>query len=124
MTTGIQSRLFPGSLKAKSARAGFLFVLPAVGLMMLFLVAPVVLAFSLGFTNAKFASPKDPEFVGLDNFTEMLSLAQVSVAADPSDENVAFDNLRELTKPAVAPHIFQLGRKDGEGQCSACQQSA
>jgi len=101
MTTGIQSRLFPASLKAKSARAGFLFVLPAVGLMMLFLVAPVVLAFSLGFTNAKFASPKDPEFVGLDNFTEMLSLAQVSVAADPSDENVAFDNLRELTKPAA-----------------------
>lgn len=99
--TKIKSRLFPNSLKAKSARAGFLFVLPAVGLMLLFLVAPVVLAFSLGFTNAKFASPKEPEFIGLENFTEMLSLAQVSVPADPNDENVAFDNLRELTKPAA-----------------------
>jgi len=69
--------------------------------MLLFLVAPVVLAFSLGFTNAKFASPKEPEFIGLENSTEMLSLAQVSVPADPNDENVAFDNLRELTKPAA-----------------------
>lgn len=78
-----------------------LFVLPAISLMMMFLVAPVILAFSLGFTNAKFASPKEPEFIGLDNFTELLSLGQVTVPADPADENVAFDNLRELTKPAA-----------------------
>jgi multiple sugar transport system permease protein len=94
-------RSLKNSLKLKSARAGYLFVLPAVGMMLVFLVAPVVLAFSLGFTNAKFASPKEPEFIGIENFTEMLSLAQVNVAADPADENVAFDNLRELTKPAA-----------------------
>jgi multiple sugar transport system permease protein len=99
--TTIKKRLFPNSLKAKGARAGLLFVLPAVGLMMLFLVAPVVLAFSLGFTNAKFASPNDPEFVGVDNFTKMLSLGQVQVDADPEDPNVAFDNLREFTKPSA-----------------------
>ena len=100
-TTRAPKRLFKNSLNAKSARAGYLFVLPAVGMMLLFLVAPVVLAFSLGFTNAKFASPKEPEFIGIENFTEMLSLARVNVAADPADENVAFDNLRELTKPAA-----------------------
>jgi multiple sugar transport system permease protein len=99
--TRAKKRLFGNSLNAKSARAGLLFVLPAVSLLMLFLVAPVVLAFSLGFTNAKFASPKEPEFVGIENFTEMLSLGQVSVQADPTDESVAFDNLRELTKPAA-----------------------
>lgn len=99
--TRTRKRLFKNSLNAKSARAGYLFVLPAVGMMLLFLVAPVVLAFSLGFTNAKFASPNEPKFIGLENFTEMLSLAQVTVEADPADENVAFDNLRELTRPAA-----------------------
>jgi multiple sugar transport system permease protein len=67
----------------------------------MFLVAPVVLAFSLGFTNAKFASPNEPEFVGIENFTELLSLGQASVDADPSDPNSAYDNLRDLTKPAA-----------------------
>jgi multiple sugar transport system permease protein len=69
--------------------------------MTMFLVAPVVLAFSLGFTNAKFASPNEPEFVGVENFTELLSLGQVTVDADPSDPNSAYDNLRDLTKPAA-----------------------
>lgn len=94
-----RKRLFKNSLDARSARAGYLFVLPAVSMMLLFLVAPVVLAFSLGFTNAKFASPNEPEFIGLENFSEMLSLGQVTVPADPNDVNVAFDNLREFTKP-------------------------
>lgn len=93
-------KLFSQSLEARSARAGFLFVFPAVAMMLLFLVAPVILAFSLGFTNAKFASPKDPQFTGVDNFVKMLSLGQVTVDADPNDQNVAFDNLRELTRPA------------------------
>jgi multiple sugar transport system permease protein len=95
-----KGKLFKNSLEARSARAGFLFVFPAVAMMLLFLVVPVILAFSLGFTNAKFASPKAPEFNGIDNFTEMLSLGQVTVEADPTDQNVAFDNLREFTKPS------------------------
>ncbi len=99
--TRARKRLFSNSLSAKSARAGLLFVMPAVALMTMFLVAPVVLAFSLGFTNAKFASPNEPEFVGVENFSELLSLGQVSVDADPSDPNSAYDNLRDLTKPAA-----------------------
>jgi multiple sugar transport system permease protein len=39
--------------------------------------------------------------VGIENFTELLSLGQVSVDADPSDPNSAYDNLRDLTKPAA-----------------------
>jgi multiple sugar transport system permease protein len=93
-------KLFSNNLEARAARAGYLFVFPAVAMMLLFLVAPVILAFSLGFTNAKFGSPNEPEFAGIDNFSEMLSLGQVTVDADPGDQNVAFDNLRELTKPS------------------------
>lgn len=99
--TRAKRQLFKNSLSARANRAGYLFVLPAVGMLVLFLVAPVVLAFSLGFTNAKFASPNEPQFVGIDNFTKIFSLGQVSVPADPNDVNVAFDNLRELTRPAA-----------------------
>ena len=99
--TRAKRQLFKNSLSARANRAGYLFVLPAVGMLVMFLVAPVVLAFSLGFTNAKFASPNEPQFVGIDNFTKMLSLGQVRVPADPNDVNVAFDNLRELTRPAA-----------------------
>lgn len=99
--TRAKKRLFTPSLSAKSSRAGFLFILPAVGLMLMFLVAPVVLAFSLGFTNAKFASPKEPEFIGIENFTELLSLGRVTVDSDANDPNVAYDNLRDLTKPSA-----------------------
>lgn len=95
-----KQKLFSSSLEARSARAGYLFVFPAVAMMLLFLVAPVILAFSLGFTNAKFGSPNEPRLTGIDNFTKMLSLGQVTVDADPNDQNVAFDNLRELTKPS------------------------
>jgi ABC-type sugar transport system permease subunit len=58
--TRAKKQLFNNSLSARSNRAGYLFVLPAVGMLVLFLVAPVILAFSLGFTNAKFASPNEP----------------------------------------------------------------
>ena len=96
----LNRKLLGRSLKSRSARAGFLFVFPAVSMMLLFLVTPVILAFSLGFTNAKFASPNEPKFIGIENFTEMLSLGQVTVEADPNDENVAYDNLRVFTKPS------------------------
>lgn len=45
---------------------------PAVGLMLLFLLVPVVLAVGLSFTNARLVSPQAPEFVGLDNFRRVL----------------------------------------------------
>ena len=97
----MRKTLWGTSLEARSARAGIYFVLPAVGLLTLFMVVPVVMAFSLGFTNAKFASPNPTEFVGFDNFSEILSLGVVEVDADPLDDGVAYDNLRTLTRPAA-----------------------
>ncbi|WP_460707784.1 carbohydrate ABC transporter permease [Myceligenerans halotolerans] len=41
---------------------------PALILLLLFLVIPVLLAFGLSFTNARLISPNPPRFVGLDNF--------------------------------------------------------
>lgn len=41
---------------------------PAALLLLLFLIVPVLLAFTLSFTNARLISPNAPRFVGLDNF--------------------------------------------------------
>ncbi len=41
---------------------------PAALLLLLFLIVPVLLAFTLSFTNARLISPNPPRFVGLDNF--------------------------------------------------------
>ncbi|PFG21332.1 multiple sugar transport system permease protein/raffinose/stachyose/melibiose transport system permease protein [Serinibacter salmoneus] len=50
------------------ARWGAGMATPAVVLLVLFLIVPVVLAFVLSFTNARLVSPNPPRFVGLDNF--------------------------------------------------------
>lgn len=89
------------SVESRSARAGVLFILPALALLGLFMVGPILLAFNLGFTDAKLASPNEPQFVGTSNFERILSLGQVTVPSDPTDPNVGLDNLREQTRPAA-----------------------
>jgi multiple sugar transport system permease protein/raffinose/stachyose/melibiose transport system permease protein len=49
-------------------RTGLAMASPALILLLLFLVIPVLLAFGLSFTNARLISPNPPRFVGLDNF--------------------------------------------------------
>ncbi|WP_454853694.1 carbohydrate ABC transporter permease [Promicromonospora soli] len=49
-------------------RSGLMMAAPALILLLLFLVIPVLLAFGLSFTNARLISPNPPRFVGLDNF--------------------------------------------------------
>lgn len=46
-------------------------VSPAVILLILFLLIPVILAFTLAFTNARLISPRPAEFIGLENFTNL-----------------------------------------------------
>ena len=54
--------------RRREGRAGLSMAAPAVVLLVLFLVVPVLLAFVLSFTNARLISPNPPRFVGLENF--------------------------------------------------------
>ncbi|MGL5928778.1 MAG: carbohydrate ABC transporter permease [Dermatophilaceae bacterium] len=47
-------------------------VAPAASLLLLFVVIPVGLMFTLAFTDAKLVSPRPPSFIGLDNFTRLV----------------------------------------------------
>jgi multiple sugar transport system permease protein len=46
-------------------------VTPAVALLVVFIIIPIVLTFALAFTNAKLISPTGPQFVGIDNFSRL-----------------------------------------------------
>lgn len=46
-------------------------VSPAVILLILFLLIPVILAFTLAFTNARLISPRPAEFIGVENFVNL-----------------------------------------------------
>ena len=59
--------------RGSEVRAGRAFVAPAVVLLVVFFLVPVLLCFVLSFTNARLVSPQGPQFVGLDNFTRLLS---------------------------------------------------
>jgi ABC-type sugar transport system permease subunit len=62
------SRRRSAAARRSEGRSGLTMAAPALLLLLLFLVIPVLLAFGLSFTNARLISPNPPRFVGLDNF--------------------------------------------------------
>ncbi len=63
-----RSRRRAHASRNREARAGLGMMAPAAILLLLFLIIPVLLGFSLAFTNARLISPNPPRFVGFDNF--------------------------------------------------------
>ena len=51
---------------------GFLFTVPGVVLLLLFLAGPFLMALGLSFTNERLASPLPTRLIGLDNYIETL----------------------------------------------------
>ena len=105
----------PGAARAR--RAGLLMVSPAMLLMALFLIVPFVLAFAMSFTNQRLVSPNPTQFVGLENYRQMLGLgvlvlepekdAQGQLAREP-DGSVQYPSLRGYTRDN--PDYPQLNR--------------
>lgn len=60
-------------IHASERRAAYLFLTPAVVLLTVFLIVPVLMSFTLGFTNARLGSAYSPEFVGLAQFARALT---------------------------------------------------
>ena len=48
-----------------------LMLLPALVLILVFLIVPIVLTFILAFTNARLISPEPARFIGFDNFVRL-----------------------------------------------------
>ena len=55
----------------RSTRIGWAMIAPALVLMIVFLIVPILLTFGLAFTNARLISPVPAKFIGLDNFIRL-----------------------------------------------------
>ncbi|MFC8450372.1 carbohydrate ABC transporter permease [Kitasatospora sp. NPDC057223] len=64
----------PGTARRGEARAGLAMALPAIVLLLAFLIVPVLLGFALSFTNARLISPEPTRFTGLDNFVRAFTV--------------------------------------------------
>lgn len=68
-----------------SNRAGWAFALPGFGLLAMFIVVPFFFAFYLSLTNQRLISPNPTEFVGLDNYRNLLSISMLSIEPKRDD---------------------------------------
>lgn len=62
-----------GSDARKQTRAAAWLIAPAVALLVLFIIIPIGLMFTLAFTDAKLVSPRPPRLVGFDNFSRLFT---------------------------------------------------
>ncbi|MEM9341642.1 MAG: hypothetical protein AAGA87_01220 [Pseudomonadota bacterium] len=59
----------------RSNRAGWLMALPGVRLIATFIILPFFLAFAFSLTNQRLASPNPTEYVGFENYSDLLAFA-------------------------------------------------
>ena len=68
-----------GSRLLSSNGAGWGMAAPAFGLILLFIILPFVLAFGLSFTNQRLFSPNPTEWVGAQNFRQLLGVGMLTL---------------------------------------------
>ncbi|MEJ7138221.1 carbohydrate ABC transporter permease [Amphibiibacter pelophylacis] len=102
-------RSAPGAARAR--RAGLLMVSPAMILMAVFLILPFVLAFAMSFTNQRLVSPNPTEYVGLDNYRQMLGLGTLVLAPEKDAQG---QTVRDDSGQPQYPSLRQYTRGNPE----------
>jgi multiple sugar transport system permease protein len=92
---------------------GWLFAFPAAFLMFMFIVVPFCLAFFFSFTNQRFSSPNTAEYVGLENFRQLLSVSVLTLEPERDattkailkepDGSIKYPSVRSFTRSADYP---------------------
>jgi len=90
----------------RSNRAGWLMALPGAGLIALFIILPFFLAFAYSLTNQRLASPNPTEFVGFENYRELLGVAIFTLEPERDaagnavieDGEIQYPRLRRFTR--------------------------
>jgi len=95
-----------------SNRAGWLFALPGFGLLALFIIVPFFFAFGLSLTNQRLISPNPTEYVGLQNYRDLLGFGVITLEPlrDDSGElirdedgNLEYPRVRTITRSDEYP---------------------
>jgi len=91
----------------RSTRAGWAFALPGFALITTFIILPFFFAFYLSLTNQRLISPNPTEFVGLDNYRNLLSLSVLTLEPE-RDESGAV--LRDADGEILYPRVRTITR--------------
>ncbi|WPY95298.1 sugar ABC transporter permease [Limimaricola variabilis] len=91
----------------QSNRAGWAMALPGFGLIAVFIILPFFFAFGLSFTNQRLISPNPTEWVGLDNYRQLMGMGVLTLEPERDDEGalirdedgaLAYPRLRNFTR--------------------------
>jgi len=88
------------------ALMGWLLALPALLVLLVFLIIPFLMAFVISFTNQRLISPNPAEWVGLRNFERLLTIRPFTLEPDRDDSGalvyedgeLSYPRLREFTR--------------------------
>jgi len=100
----------PGRNRTYSdGRLGWFMAGPAAALLVGFIILPATLAFVLAFTNQRLISPNPTEFVGIANFSRLLTVKILTLEplADPVTGEVVYPEIRDLTRDPASEY-YQL----------------
>jgi len=89
--------------------AGWAFALPGIALIATFIIIPFFFAFALSLTNQRLISPNPTAFVGLQNYSDMLSVSVLQLAPE-TDEAGAIQ--RDADGSPVYPRVRDITRSD------------
>lgn len=86
----------------RSNRVGWGFALPAFALIVTFIIMPFFFAFYFSLTNQRLISPNPTEFVGFENYRNLLKLAVITVEPERDATGaVVRDDKGEIVYPRV-----------------------
>ncbi|MEM8631652.1 MAG: sugar ABC transporter permease [Pseudomonadota bacterium] len=86
----------------RSNRAGWLMALPGAGLIAAFIIVPFFLAFAFSLTNQRLASPNPTEYVGFENYRDLLGLSIFTLEPERDDTGAVLrDEAGEIKYPRL-----------------------
>jgi multiple sugar transport system permease protein len=82
---------------------GWLMAAPAIILLLVFLIIPFLMGIAMAFTNQRLVSPNPTEFVGLRNFTRLLTVRTLTLTPvlEEATGNPVLDDKGAFTYPAL-----------------------
>ncbi|MDG1407053.1 MAG: sugar ABC transporter permease [Paracoccaceae bacterium] len=92
-----------------SNRAGWGFALPGFGLLALFIVVPFFFAFFLSLTNQRLISPNPTEYVGLENYRDLLSISVLTIEPERDDAGII---IRDANGQPEYPRVRSFTRNN------------
>src|SRR3990170_146905 len=96
--------------RRRETLAGWGFALPAVLLIVLFVITPLVSAFVVSLTNERLVSGNDTEWVGADNFTRLLEVRYLTL--DPVRDETTGEVTRDENGDVVYPAVREFTRSN------------